>query len=150
GAKLTKDNYYPDNTSALVYLSNNTAAGSLAIRNGATLALPGNIINAGTVILGPGSTLQTGREGQFATTVLGFSSQYGTTNGSAEQALGTPNTYIYYNPSTAWAPAAQNGTLEFLTLGFATPVSSDGVTVRETAGNGNGFVYQVDVVDTSD
>ena len=47
----------------------------------------------------------------------------------------------------AWAPYPLDGTLEYLSLGFATPVYANGVTVREISGNG--FVYQIDVLDTA-
>jgi hypothetical protein len=40
-----------------------------------------------------------------------------------------------------------NGTFEYITLGFSTPVFATGATIRETYGNG--FVYQVDVLDTN-
>lgn len=41
-----------------------------------------------------------------------------------------------------------NGSLEFILLGFGTNVFADGVTIRETFGNG--FVYQIDTLDTND
>jgi len=74
-----------------------------------------------------------------------FSSQYGTTLFSAQQATGAPDTSTYGDRNTAWAPQPKNGTKEYLTLEFATPVYADGATIRETYGNG--FVYQVDALD---
>jgi hypothetical protein len=63
-----------------------------------------------------------------------------------EQALGSPDVFVYgFNP-LAWAPYSMDGTLEYISLGFETPVYANGVTVRETSGNG--FVYQIDVQDT--
>jgi hypothetical protein len=85
---------------------------------------------------------------QYADTVLDFSSQYSSGNWSAQQALGASNTNAYGDIVTAWAPSSRDGTLEFLTLGFATAVYSDGAIIRETYGNG--FVHQVDVLDLND
>jgi hypothetical protein len=85
--------------------------------------------------------------GQWASSVVGFSSQYSDTYWAATQALGSPNTLDYGDIPTAWAPREENGRLEWINLGFTTPVYANGVTIRET--NGNGFVYQVDLVDTS-
>ena len=84
---------------------------------------------------------------QFASSVIGFSSEFSSTNWSAAQALGAPNTFAYGDLVTAWAPLPQNGTLEFITVGFTLPVFADGFVIRETYGNG--FVYQVDVLDTA-
>ncbi len=84
----------------------------------------------------------------WADTVLGFSSQYTDTFWSAAQALGPPDTFAYDDISTAWAPIPQNGSLEFISLGWNTPLFASGVTVRETWGNG--FVYRIDVVDLAD
>jgi hypothetical protein len=83
---------------------------------------------------------------QYATSVLDFSSEWSLDSWSAAQALGAPDTEVYGDISTSWAPLSRDGTLEFLTLGFDTPVLASGATVRET--DGNGFVYQVDVIDT--
>ena len=44
-------------------------------------------------------------------------------------------------------PCPANGAAQFLTLGYATPVHASAVTVRETLGNG--FVTQIDVLDTN-
>ena len=69
----------------------------------------------------------------------------------ALQALGTPNTFDFGgdfgDTATAWAPETEYGTNEWLTLGFANPVQANGVLIRETWGNG--FVTQVDLIDTS-
>lgn len=83
-----------------------------------------------------------------ANQVLGYSSQAGDTSRSAAQALGSANTFSYGDSTAAWTPASQNGTSEYLEVGFATLLYADGVTVRETWGNG--FVTQIDVVDTAD
>ena len=83
---------------------------------------------------------------EWASSVLGFSSQWGTSSWAAAQALGAPDTFGYGDITTAWAPGPKNGTLEFISLGFATPTYSTGAVVRETYGNG--FVYRVDAIDT--
>lgn len=82
---------------------------------------------------------------QWASTVIAFSSQYTTGNWSAAQALGTPNTFAYGDIATAWAPVSANGTIEFITVGFDTPVFATGVTIRETWGNG--FVRKIEARD---
>jgi hypothetical protein len=85
---------------------------------------------------------------QNASSVIGYSSQYSPTDWSAAQALGAPNTFSYGDIKTAWAPSSRDGTIEFLTLGFNTPVYANGAIIRQTYGNG--FVKQIDVLDTSD
>lgn len=84
---------------------------------------------------------------QWASSVVGFSSQYSSGGWSAAQALGAPNTNSYGDISTAWAPANQNGTNEFITVAYTAPVLATGVTIRETYGNG--FVTRVDLLDIS-
>ena len=125
----------------------NAAAGALTLRRGARLEVATNFDNAGTVTVGADSALVQGM-GQFANAVLGFSSQFTATSWSAAQTLGPPNTLSYGDIPTAWTPLVRNGTLEFVTVGFATPVFATGTTVRETWGNG--FVVRVDAVDTAD
>jgi len=85
---------------------------------------------------------------QYASSVLDFSSEWSTSSWAAAQTLGAPNTFSYGDESTAWAPLSKNGTLEFISVGFLTPVFADGATIRETWGNG--FVYQIDVIDVFD
>jgi hypothetical protein len=84
---------------------------------------------------------------QWANSVIGFSSEYDSIDWSAAQALGAPNTFAYGDIETAWAAAPIDGTLEYITLGYSIPVYASSTTIRET--NGNGFVYQVDVLDQS-
>lgn len=88
---------------------------------------------------------------QWASSVIDSSSYYNLdidpNSWAPTQALGEPNTFTYDDNVTAWAPLADNGTREWLTLRFDTPVYAQGVTIRETYGNG--FVYQVDVMDQS-
>src|SRR5687767_5277348 len=58
---------------------------------------------------------------QWADTVVNFSSQFGG-GWSASAALGEPNVFAYGDIPGAWAPAPRNGTLEFITVGYNTPV----------------------------
>ncbi|MDB9449748.1 DUF4347 domain-containing protein [Dolichospermum circinale] len=84
---------------------------------------------------------------QYANSVIGFSSEYGTDGWSANQALGAPDTSTYGDIPTSWAAEGENNTTEFLTLGFNTPVYATGVTIRETYGNG--FVSKIETLDLS-
>jgi hypothetical protein len=141
-------NFYSDGgtTDALGTFAANAAAGSFTIRNGKNFVSNGTFSNAGVVNVETGSQLSIGS--QYAATVIAFSSQYSTGSWSAEQTLGPSNTPGYGDYGTSWAASNQNGTSEFLTLGFATPDYADGVVIRETLGNG--FVTQVDAIDTAD
>jgi hypothetical protein len=69
---------------------------------------------------------------QWASSVVGFSSQYSTTDWSAAQALGAPNTTSAGDYATAWSPATNTSSPEYLHLGFTTPVYATSVRVRET------------------
>jgi PEP-CTERM motif len=84
---------------------------------------------------------------QYASSVIGFSSEYTSSSWAASQALGAPDTFAYGDIVTAWAPGPINGSFEYITLGFGTAVYATGATVRETYGNG--FVYQIDALDSS-
>lgn len=84
---------------------------------------------------------------QYASSVIGYSSQWSSTGWSAAQTLGAPNTFGYGDISTAWTSSVLNGANQFVSVGFATPVYSSGAVIRET--DGNGFVYQVDAIDSS-
>jgi RHS repeat-associated protein len=145
GARILDDN---STTATLSALITNAAAGNLTLRNGARYGPSLNFDNAGEVTIGAGSVFSQLVTSQFANSVVAFSSQFGTAGFSAAQATGAPNTNSYGNLTTAWRPLAQNGGPEFITVGFATPVFADGATIRETWGNG--FVTQVDVLDTND
>jgi parallel beta-helix repeat protein len=101
-----------------------------------------------TTLQNASSLLYQVQDGQWATNVIGFSSQFSTTSYSAAQALGVPNTLTYGDATTAWAPSTANAGTEFISLGFATPVFSDGIIVRETLGNG--FVTKVELIDMAD
>ncbi len=89
---------------------------------------------------------------QYASSVLGFSSQWtfsGGTSWNASQALGAPDTFAYGDFPTAWSPVFPGGppNPEFLELGYTTAVNATGVVVRET--DNNGFVEQIDLLDTN-
>ena len=74
---------------------------------------------------------------------------YQSTGGwSAAQTLGAPNTFGYGDISTAWAASSVDGGLEYVAVGYGTPVFANGVTVRET--NCNGFVTKIELLDVSD
>jgi subtilase family protein/Big-like domain-containing protein/Calx-beta domain-containing protein len=87
---------------------------------------------------------------QWASTVINFSSEwYDPYNpipnawGSV-QTLGPPDTPQYGDYETTWAAATPDGNgVEYITLGYDTPVFATGGTVRETYGNG--FVTQLEV-----
>jgi RHS repeat-associated protein len=80
---------------------------------------------------------------QWASSVINRSSQYSSSGWSAAQATGAPNVTAYGDDSRAWAPSSKNGTTEYITLGYTTAVYANGVTIRETCGNG--FVTKVEV-----
>ena len=83
---------------------------------------------------------------QWASSVIDYSSFYPPgPDWAPSQALGAPDTFEYNDMGTAWAPEPMNGTKEYITLGYTTPVYASSVTIRETYGNG--FVYQLDVID---
>jgi hypothetical protein len=103
------------------------------------------VITAGALLTATGGA-QAAPVLQYAGSVIGFSSQYSAGNWSAQQVLGVPNTLVYGDIATAWAAATRNGSLEWISVGFGTAVYSTGATIRES--NGNGFVYQVDLIDT--
>jgi hypothetical protein len=103
------------------------------------------VITAGALITGTGGA-QAAPILQYASSVIGFSSQYSTGNWGAQQVLGAPNTPNYGDIQTAWAASPRNGSLEWISVGFGTAVYSTGATIRES--NGNGFVYQIDLIDT--
>lgn len=74
---------------------------------------------------------------RWANAVIGFSSQYGSPDWGATQALGEPNTYPNYGDwPTAWASAGADDRREFLELGYADPSPIDTVSIYETLGPG--------------
>ena len=96
--------------------------------------------------LAPGQPASLDPVSQYATRVIGFSSEWTDTEWSAaRRARGPGRGRLCRRPPRLGAPhPGRRG--DFLTVGFDTPVYADGVTVWETFGNG--FVTGVDVVDT--
>lgn len=82
---------------------------------------------------------------QWASRVIDFSSQFGQDGWSPQQALGEPDVFVYGDVLRAWAPLSENGTLEFIAVGFDRAVFATGVTIRETYGNG--MVIEVELID---
>ena len=86
---------------------------------------------------------------QWANRVIDRSSELNPVGpGAALQVLGAPDTVTYGDNSTAWQPLSENGTLEHITVDYATPVYATGLHVWESSGNG--FVYRVDLIDVND
>ncbi|OCY12705.1 MAG: endo-1,3-1,4-beta-glycanase ExsH [Microcystis aeruginosa CACIAM 03] len=130
-----------DPTADTIVESNETVALTLAAGTGYTV---------GTTTPVTGTITNASATGQYASSVIAFSSQYSSSSWSAEQALGQPNTFSYGDISTSWAPSTRNGdgdaqADEFITVGFSTPVYADGIEIRETWGNG--FVRSIDLLD---
>jgi PKD repeat protein len=70
---------------------------------------------------------------RYATSVLNFSSQYGTGAWAAAQLLGPPNVYpLYGDISEAWASSSQDAQREYLELGFSNPAPASSVAIWET------------------
>lgn len=84
---------------------------------------------------------------QWASKVINFSSEYSTTSWSAKQTLGAPNTSIYGDRSTAWTTKQADAGIEYITVGYNTPVYATGVTVRETYNPGS--VRKIEAIDTN-
>src|SRR5205085_3613978 len=66
---------------------------------------------------------------QYASSVIGFSSQLGPTLFSAAQALGAPNATSYGHRSSAWAADLINNGQQYLAVGFAQPAFSNGIVI---------------------
>jgi hypothetical protein len=84
---------------------------------------------------------------QYASSVIDFSSQWSTTSWSASKAIGAPDVTTYGDNSNAWLASVKDGTLEYIGLGYTTPVFAYGATIRETLGAG--MVYKVEARDTA-
>lgn len=85
---------------------------------------------------GDGDMDTNGPIAQWASRVIAVSSQFGDDGWSGRQALGEPDVFVYGDVLRAWAPEPQNGSEEFIAVGFDTPVFATGAMVRETFGNG--------------
>lgn len=100
---------------------------------------------AATLLAASGAA-QAGPIQQWASTVNGVSSQWPSSDWAAIQALGAPNRTTYGDIPGAWAPSGRNVGLQWISVGFDSAVYSTGAMIREVSGNG--FVYQVDAIDT--
>ena len=95
---------------------------------------------SGNLVLCSGSTTTltaASIDQQFASKVLGFSSQNNNVGFTAKQVLGTPNVYPNYGVSTnAWISNTPDGQREYLVLGFANAQAINFVDIYETANTG--------------
>lgn len=73
-----------------------------------------------------------GSSGQFASSVINYSSQWSSTSWSAYQATGAPNTCGCGDIATAWASSSTDGQREFLVLGFSSPQVVSQINIYET------------------
>ena len=81
---------------------------------------------------------------QWASKLIDFSSEYkddlirsNSTRWSASQVLGYPNAIKYGSSQLAWTPQKQDGSKEFVTVGFATPQMVQQVIVGENYNAGS-------------
>ena len=96
-------------------------------------------------LLAASGAAQAGPISQWASSVVGFSSQWGG-SWAASQALHAPDRMTYGDFAGAWAPNGREVGLQWISVGFTDAVYSTGALIREVSGNG--FVYQVDAIDT--
>ena len=80
---------------------------------------------------------------QWASKLIDFSSEYkdefikeNSTRWSAVQVLGYPNTMTYSSSQMAWTPKNQDGSKEFVTVGFEKPQTVQQVIVGENMNSG--------------
>ena len=78
-----------------------------------------------------------GQEVQWASSLLGFSSEYSTKEYSANQVLGKPNSITYGKSMTSWAQASDEAGKEFVKVGFATPMQVQQIVVMENLNPGS-------------
>jgi hypothetical protein len=84
----------------------------------------------------------------WASSVLGFSTQYSDTAWSAQQALGAPNVYPNHGDiQQAWASRTADGQDEWIELGFDVPRSISAVEIYETYNPG--AIGTVELITTS-
>ncbi|MBI3502200.1 MAG: T9SS type A sorting domain-containing protein [Bacteroidetes bacterium] len=69
---------------------------------------------------------------QYASSVIGYSTQYSTPSWAAIQATGAPNVAGCADNANAWASATADGQREFLVLGFTTAQQVDQIIVYES------------------
>jgi subtilase family serine protease len=83
------------------------------------------------VVCGISQTLKA--QVRYADSVIAFSTQYTSTNWSAKQILGPPNTYPKYGDmATAWAPETQDFYREWINLSFRNPAPVQSIAIYET------------------
>lgn len=84
----------------------------------------------------------------WATSVLGYSTQYSDTQWSAQQALGAPNVYPQHGDiGQAWASRSADDHDEWIELGYDTPRAVSAVEIYETFNAGS--VRTVELITTS-
>ncbi len=84
----------------------------------------------------------------WASSVLGFSSQYSEDSWSARQALGVPNVYPQHGDlAHAWASRGPDDNAEWIELGYASPHAVSAVEIYETFNPG--AVDTVELITTS-
>lgn len=98
------------------------------------------------VLLAATGAAQAGPISQWASNVHSYSTQWPQQDWWAIQALGAPNRLTYGDYAGAWSPYGQDIGNQWLAVTFNTAVYSTGAMIREVSGNG--FVYQVDAIDT--
>ena len=83
----------------------------------------------------------------WADRVVKFSSQYSDTDWSADQVLGSPDTYpAHGDRPTAWSPGVNDDNhTEFIQVGFESPTRMEGLKVYETCNPG--AIVQIVVID---
>src|SRR5689334_5375384 len=86
---------------------------------------------------------------QFASSVIAFSSQYNTSNYSANEILGAPNRYPACSGGNVWSMATENSGFEFIEVAFATPQPANTIKVYQTSGAGGITSLQVRALGTS-
>jgi hypothetical protein len=99
------------------------------------------------ILLAASGAAHAGPIQQWANTVIGFSSEWQSSSWDADQALHAPNRFTYGDIAGAWAPNGREIGNQWISVGFASAVYSTGAMIREVSGNG--FVYQVDAIDTA-
>ena len=84
----------------------------------------------------------------WASSVLGYSTQYSDTSWSAQQALGAPNVYPQHGDiAQAWASKTADDHEEWIELGYETPRSVSAVEIYETFNPG--AITTVELLTTS-
>lgn len=74
---------------------------------------------------------------QWASSVIGFSTQYSTTDFAATQALGKPDVYPNYGDiEEAWTSSSSSGQAEYIELAYTTPIQVNFIEIYETYNGG--------------